>query len=91
MGNETYFLVMILFVVIFVFGLIFRLISNRYKPNSNSKKDEVLKSLGFGVEKSAINKDCYSKFVKKINEDPVTNPGYSSLECNIFHKDRYED
>ena len=28
---------------------------------------------------------------KEFDDDPVINPGYSSLKSNIFHKDRYDN
>ena len=28
---------------------------------------------------------------KEFDDDPVINPGFSSLKSNIFHKDRYDN
>ena len=40
------------------------------------------------IEKDSV----YAEFVEKeFDDDPVINPGYSSLKSNIFHKDRYDN
>ncbi len=75
MSDNTYFLIMILFLAIFILGFIYRLLFNRFK----SKGD-----------KNAIEPTSTQDIEKEFDDDPVINPGYSSLNCNVFHKDRYD-
>ena len=78
MNDETYFLIMILFGVLFILGGIYRLLSIRYKPKGEKKKDKAELPSTLDME-------------REFDDDPIINPGYSSLKSNIFHKDRYGD
>ena len=69
---------MILFGVLFILGGIYRLLSNRYKPMREKKKDKANHFTAKDME-------------KEIDDDLITNPAFSSLKVNIFHKDRNGD
>jgi hypothetical protein len=69
---------MILFVALIIFVGIYRLLSNRYKPKDQKKKNKAKPTPEVDME-------------KEFDDDPVVNPGYSSLKSNIFHKDRYDE
>ena len=78
MNDETYFLIIILFGVLFILGGIYRLLSIRYKPKSEKKKDKANYFTAKDME-------------KEIDDDVITNPAFSSLKVNIFHKNRNGD
>jgi hypothetical protein len=66
---------MILFVALFILGGIYRLLSIRYKPKGAKKKDKDNHFTALDME-------------KEFDDDLITNPAFSSLKINIFHKHR---
>ncbi|GAB6908820.1 hypothetical protein DESC_920052 [Desulfosarcina cetonica] len=78
MDDETYFLLLLFFGMLFILVCLYRLLSNRYKPRGEKKNEKI-------VHSTALDMD------KEFDDDVVTNPAFSSLKANIFHKDRYDD
>jgi hypothetical protein len=78
MSDDVYFLLMILFPVVCILGLIYLLTAKRYKPSNKREKKTIAPTSAQDME-------------REFDDDPVINPGYSSLKSNIFHKDRYDD
>ena len=77
MSDEKFFLIIIIGALITLAGM-FRLMSNRYKPKEEKKKDEAGHFTALDME-------------KEFDDDLITNPAFSSLKVNIFHKDRYSN
>ncbi len=78
MSDETYFLIMIIFGVLFILGGIYRLISNRYKPPKKKQKEKIEQFNAPHTE-------------GKAESDLINNPAFSDLEINIFHQNRNGD
>ena len=71
MNDETYFLIMILFGVLFILGGIYRLLSNRYKPSAKRKKTKINFHLRMDME-------------KEFDDDPIINPGFLLFKSQYF-------
>jgi hypothetical protein len=69
---------MILFGVLFILGVIYRLLFIRYKPKRQKKNDKAELPSAPNIE-------------KELDDDLITNPAFSSLKINIFHKNRNGD
>ena len=78
MNDNAYFFLMILFPAVWILGLISVLSTKRYKHSNE-------------VGKKPIEPTSAQDMEREFDDDPVINPGYSSLKSNIFHKDRYDD
>ncbi|MGD8702427.1 MAG: hypothetical protein PVH85_28140 [Desulfobacterales bacterium] len=78
MSDETYFLIIILFGVLFILGCLYRLLSNRYRSHAEKQKEKIDHLAAPQMEK----KDEY---------DLINNPAFSDLEINVFHENHSDD
>ena len=75
--NDAAHILMIVFIgVVIILVNIWRVSIKRRRPDDEKDKAELPSTLDME---------------KEFDDDPVINPGYSSLKSNIFHKDRYDN
>mgnify|MGYP000421630349 CR=1 FL=1 len=78
MGDETYFLMAILFVMTGVIGSIYTLLSRRYMASKKMPKNKIDQLVATQTE-------------SKFENDLVNNPAFSDMEINIFHQSHFDD
>jgi ABC-type transport system involved in Fe-S cluster assembly fused permease/ATPase subunit len=76
MNDASYLIILFLFCIVIILIKIWRTTTKRRQQDDEKEKAEFPSTLDME---------------KEFDDDPIINPGYSSLKSNIFHKDRNDN
>jgi hypothetical protein len=75
MNDATYLMIVSLFGIVFILIIIYRALT---KQRLSDEDKQHIKPKQINIE-------------EKLDDDLVTNPAYSFLDFNLFHKDQHDD